>query len=132
MYPIAVTATNDDEAFALLARLELKEMKPAKNRDEHRKNRIKQADLALDLEVYPFAAEAYWLILGGFPKESYDERPMMDFAIYAIDRAGGGGIIEMLGREREKVAKAPEEQVKQHRRDNALSGKFKDKAGGDK
>ncbi|MGH1337689.1 MAG: hypothetical protein ACRBFS_16335 [Aureispira sp.] len=51
-------------------------------------NRILEyADIALDLEVYGFAAHLYWLIIGNKP-EDFTERDMLAHYLYCLDRLG--------------------------------------------
>ena len=51
-------------------------------------NRILEyADIALDLEVYGFAAHLYWLIIGNKPPE-FTERDILAHYLYCLDRLG--------------------------------------------
>ena len=129
MYPIAASARNDREGFEMASRMALKEIKPATNDEEFQANQIKRADLALDLGVYNFAAEAYWIILNHFPKKAYNNRKLEDFAFYSIDRAGGKGVIALLEEDRARTARAPERQLQKRFESNPTYGKFKQDAG---
>ena len=45
------------------------------------------ADIALDLEVYGFAAHLYWLIIGNKPDE-YDDRDILAHYLYCLEKLG--------------------------------------------
>lgn len=50
-------------------------------------NILEYADIALDLEVYGFAAHMYWLILGNKPDE-FPERDILAHYLYCLEKLG--------------------------------------------
>jgi tetratricopeptide (TPR) repeat protein len=77
-------------------------------------NRILEyADIALDLEVYGFAAHLYWLIIGNKP-DDFTERDILAHYLYCLERLGDNENIRSFEEEytRQKFKKIERERQK--------------------
>jgi tetratricopeptide (TPR) repeat protein len=86
LYPINVRAKTGKEGYLLFRRQELKTL--FKSKENYRKDFVKYADIALELEDYGSAAQLYWLILTYFSKDDYNDRDMLSYYLYCLDKLG--------------------------------------------
>ncbi|HLP10391.1 MAG TPA: hypothetical protein VK177_00565 [Flavobacteriales bacterium] len=114
MYSTDVRASNAREGYLLYRRNEINTL--FKKDGELAEDMVKYADIALDLEVYPYAAQMYWLILSGIKKETYGDRNMMAHFLYCLDKMGHKALLDNfkdeiraefknIAAEREKIMK---------------------------
>lgn len=61
-------------------------------------NILEYADIALDLEVYGFAAHLYWLIIGNKP-EDFSDRDILAHYLYCLEKLGNQENIESFEEE---------------------------------
>jgi len=86
MYPMDVRAKTGKEAYLLFKRQSIKEL--FKESEELENDVLKYADIALDLGVYHFAAQLYWMILTHLKPEQYANRNLLAHYLYCLDKLG--------------------------------------------
>ncbi|MCB9246505.1 MAG: hypothetical protein H6606_08745 [Flavobacteriales bacterium] len=94
LYPMDIRARNGREAYLMMRRQSIQHL--FADPDGYRKDFVKYADIALDLQAYSFAAQLYWIILSHFQKEDYDDRNMLAYYLYALDKLGVPSIREFF------------------------------------
>jgi hypothetical protein len=86
LYYMNVRAKSGKEGYLLFRRREINMLF---NSEENLKaDFVKYADIALDLGNYGFAAQLYWLIVGNFSEEDYDNRNILAHYLYCLDKLG--------------------------------------------
>ena len=90
MYYLNVRASSGKEGYLLLRRREINSL--FKSQDTFKTDFIKYADIAFDLKNYGFAAQLYWLILNYIPKEDYNNRNILAYYLYCLEKLGIKGI----------------------------------------
>ena len=103
-------ASNGVEAYLLSRRTQLKSLvidNPIKL--------VEYADIALDLKVYGFAAQLYWLIFTSVPEETYNNRNILAYFLYCLDKLGETELRknfkEDFSNEFKKIAKERQEKM---------------------
>ncbi len=86
LYYMNVRAKSGKEGYLLFRRREINMLFNSK--ENLKADFVKYADIALDLENYGFAAQLYWLIVGNFSEEDYDNRNILAHYLYCLDKLG--------------------------------------------
>ena len=86
LYHMNVHADNGKEAYLLFRRQEINEL--FKSQENIRADLVNYADIAFELENYGFAAQLYWLIISHLSKEDYDNRNLLAYFLYCLDKLG--------------------------------------------
>ncbi|QEH37660.1 hypothetical protein OJF2_62510 [Aquisphaera giovannonii] len=86
LYTSVAEASGQDGFFDLMRRKQLdhlfKEGRPVE------KDLVTYADIALDLEAFDMAGLMYWSVLTSIRPEDYDNRPLLESFLYALERLG--------------------------------------------
>lgn len=85
LYNMNVPAKNSKDLYLMSKRHEVNLI--FENQAKLQENILEYADIALDLEVYGFAAHLYWLILGNKP-DAFPERDILAHYLYCLDKLG--------------------------------------------
>jgi hypothetical protein len=94
LYPMDIRASTGREAYLLFRRQEVGSL--FKSRDDLKKDLINYADIALDLGVYGYGAQLYWMINLYFDEEDYGKRDMMAHYYYCLDKLGNKEILSFM------------------------------------
>lgn len=86
LYRVERRANTQKEAYLLFRRAEIQEL--FNKVEDINSDFIQLADIALDLEVYAFAAHFYWLALSGVPVEEHGGRELVYYFLYCLDKLG--------------------------------------------
>jgi hypothetical protein len=86
MYYMDVRAKSGKEGYLLFRRREVNSL--FQSEDSLKADFIRYADIALDLGNYGFAAQLYWLILNYFSEEDYNNRNILAYYLYCLDKLG--------------------------------------------
>mgnify|MGYP001500499620 CR=1 FL=1 len=86
LYSMNVIAKTGKEGYLLFIRQEILTLFKSKN--VTKKEIIKYADIAFDLENYGFAAQLYWIILSYFSEVDYGKRNILAYYLYCLDKLG--------------------------------------------
>jgi hypothetical protein len=86
MYYMDARARSGKEGYLLFRRREVNTL--FQSEDSLKADFIRYADIALDLGNYGFAAQLYWLILNYFSEEDYNNRNILAYYLYCLDKLG--------------------------------------------
>lgn len=86
LYHMDVEARNGREGYLLFRRQEISDL--FKDKQNYGKDIVKYADTALDLEVYGFAAQLYWLIISSLPEKDYMPKDVIAHLLYCLEKLG--------------------------------------------
>lgn len=85
LYNMNVPARNSKDLYLMSKRHEINLL--FDNQVSISENILEYADIALDLEVYGFAAHMYWLIIGNKPDE-FPDRDILSHYLYCLENLG--------------------------------------------
>lgn len=85
LYNMNVPAKNSKDLYLMSKRHEINLL--FDNKVRIGENILEYADIALDLEVYGFAAHLYWLIIGNKP-DAFPDRDILAHYLYCLERLG--------------------------------------------
>lgn len=85
LFNMNVPARNSKDLYLMSKRHEINLL--FNNQISIKDNILEYADIALDLEVYGFAAHMYWLIIGNKPDE-FPERDILAHYLYCLEKLG--------------------------------------------
>ena len=85
LYNMNVPAKNSKDLYLMSKRHEINLL--FDNQVSISENILEYADIALDLEVYGFAAHMYWLIIGNKP-DAFPERDILAHYLYCLEKLG--------------------------------------------
>lgn len=110
LYNMNVPAKNSKEVYLMSKRHEINLL--FENQVNIQENILSYADIALDLEVFGFAAHLYWLILGNKPDE-FKDRDILAHYLYCLDKLGDNVNIKNFEEEftRQKFTKIEKERL---------------------
>lgn len=86
LYPLSARASSGKENYQSSRRFELNKL--FKDKDKLSQDMEQLADIAFDLESYGYAAEAYWLCFSRLKKADLDNREMLPYCLYSIEKLG--------------------------------------------
>lgn len=84
LYPMDIRARTGKEAYLMMRRQGIQNL--FTDPDSYRADFTKYADIALDLGVYSFAAQLYWMVLSHLNKADYQERNVLAHYLYALEK----------------------------------------------
>ncbi|CAA6828634.1 MAG: Unknown protein [uncultured Aureispira sp.] len=85
LYNMNVPAKNSKDLYLMSKRHEINLL--FDNQVRISENILEYADIALDLEVYGFAAHMYWLIIGNKP-DAFPDRDILAHYLYCLEKLG--------------------------------------------
>lgn len=85
LFNMNVPARNSKDLYLMSKRHEINLL--FDNQVSIKENILEYADIALDLEVYGFAAHMYWLIIGNKPDE-FPDRDILAHYLYCLEKLG--------------------------------------------
>lgn len=110
MYHMDVRANSGKEGYLLYQRQRTNDL--FRENEKFKSDFVAYADIALDLENYALAAQAYWLILSSLPKESYKNRNILAHYLYCLDKLGNKETIKIFkGDFKKEFKKIKEERI---------------------
>ncbi|MDC0231574.1 hypothetical protein OAK19_06365 [Aureispira] len=111
LFNMNVPSSNSKDAYLMSKRHQINIL--FDNQPSIQKNILEYADIALDLEVYGFAAHMYWLILKNKPK-SFSKRDILAHYLYCLEKLGDTENILKYEKEysRQKFRKIEKERIK--------------------
>lgn len=86
LYTSMANASSADEGYELMCRAIIKDL--FKESDQTRRDLLRYADLAVELEDYAFAAHMYWWLFLHLGNEAYEGRVMLHEFLYALNELG--------------------------------------------
>ena len=105
LYNMDIRANTGKEAYLLYRRFEMSTL--FKNKDERLKDVFEYADIAMDLGVYDFAAQLFWLT-ANYDKDA-SEKSLMRY-MYCLEKLGVKDLKDNFNYDFEKVFKAIEKE----------------------
>jgi len=93
LYPMDARSKDELSNFLLVRRFELKALL-AKPMDVN--GLVQYADIAVDLKVYPFAAELYWLLVSNQKPAAYGNRNLLHRMVYCVSLAGTPELVKFF------------------------------------
>lgn len=85
LFNLSIPTKNSKDVYLMSKRHEINLL--FNNQRKIQENVLEYADIALDLEVYGFAAHLYWLIIGNKPAD-YSERDILAHYLYCLEKLG--------------------------------------------
>jgi hypothetical protein len=110
LYPLSGKASSGKENYQSARRFELNKL--FKDKEKLSPDMESLADIALDLESYGYAAEAYWLCFSRLKKADIGNREMLPYCLYSLDKLGVSEISKNFQGDFEKEFKRIEKEQK--------------------
>lgn len=126
LYPVNVHANSGKQGYLFLRRMEIKSL--FQDEKAIKKDLVRYADIALDLEEYGFAAQLYWYIFTSFQEEDYQNRNILAHFLYCLDKLGIEGIAQNFKGDFKQEFKKIEEERKSIMEDSAAFKAFEKKS----
>jgi hypothetical protein len=108
LYPIVARAFSGEENYQAFRRSQISTL--FKDKNHNAKDVAELADIALDLHVYGYAAEVYWLSFSRIKKEELGQREMLPYYLYCLEHLGVKSIKETFKGDFEKEFKRIEKE----------------------
>lgn len=125
LYPLNVHANTGKEGYLLFRRNEINDL--FKTEENYSTDIVKYADIAFDLENYSFAAQLYWLALSHFDKLVYEDRNILAYFLYSLDKLGDKEIIKNFKDDYTQTFKDIEAERKKLMEENVIYQSFEKK-----
>lgn len=125
MYPLNVRAKSGKEGYLLFRRQEINNL--FKSNENLKKDFIEYADIAFDLEDYGFSAQLYWLIFSYFDKIDYNDRNILAYYLYSLDKLGDKESIKSFKGNFEKEFNKIEKERKKIMEESSIYNAFEKK-----
>lgn len=96
LFNLPIPTRNSKDVYLMAKRHEINLI--FSNQRQIQENVLEYADIALDLEVYGFAAHLYWLIIGNKP-DDYTDRDILAHYLYCLEKLGNQETIDSFEEE---------------------------------
>jgi hypothetical protein len=123
LYPLDIKANNGVEGYLLVRRNSITSL--FKDEEKYDKDFVEFADIALDLKVYGFAAQLYWLIMSNVPKDTYKDKNILAYFLYCLDKLGDQEIKKNFKGNFDKEFKKIEKEQKKQMENSSVYKSFK-------
>jgi hypothetical protein len=108
LYPIVARALSGEENYQTFRRSQISTL--FKDKNHNGKDVAELGDIALDLHVFGYAAEVYWLCFSRIKKEELNQREMLPYYLYCLEQLGVKSIKETFKGDFEKEFKRIEKE----------------------
>ncbi len=123
LYPTCARASSGKEGYELYRRTELAHL--FKEKDKFPKDLIELGDIALDLGAYGYAAEVYWICFSRLKKETIDNKEMLPYCLYCLNKLGVKDIQKNFIGDFDKEFKKIDKERKKRMEENLMYKSFK-------
>jgi hypothetical protein len=125
LYPMDAKASSGREGYLLSKRMQLGEL--FKKQGQLKQDLVAYADIAMTLGEYGYAAQLYWLFNLHFSKSDYQNRNIIAYFLYCLDKLGVDGMEENFEGNFEKEFKKIDDQRQKEMESNAMYKSFESK-----